>query len=376
MNAVFATGVPAIRRAGPGRTDPGTRPPCPTGGARRRGPRIPSVMLMIGALIAAMPATAGAWGRLGHRASARLAESRLSPRARAVVRELLEPGESLADAATWADEHSREIRGSAAWHYVNVPISSPHYNPREHARQACVVTKIAEFRVVLADRNAPRARRRQALRFFVHLVQDLHQPMHVADNGDRGGNALQLRSGRYENTNLHQVWDSGLFRSRYREHAEAELVRDLTALADRPGARIGSAAGSRTGPTRACESAGWRTASPARTGPFARATRSAAITSRPTSRWPSSGSRSRASGSRRCSTRSSTEPDRLKSLSIRPARIRPSSGMPAAASTRPVPYPRVGRPPIPAHRRRARSGARRRSSRNWGNHSGALLAQT
>ena len=98
------------------------------------------------------------------------------------------------------------------------------------------MTKIAEFRVVLADRNAPRARRRQALRFFVHLVQDLHQPMHVADNGDRGGNALQLRSGRYENTNLHQVWDSGLFRSRYREHAEAELVRDLTALADRPGA--------------------------------------------------------------------------------------------------------------------------------------------
>ena len=79
-------------------------------------------------------------------------------------------------------------------------------------RQGCVVSKIAEFRAVLADRDAPRARRRQALRFFVHLVQDLHQPMHVADRGDRGGNDLQLRLGRYENTNLHQVWDSGLFR--------------------------------------------------------------------------------------------------------------------------------------------------------------------
>jgi hypothetical protein len=189
---------------------------------------------MIAAVMAAMPGPAGAWGRLGHRASARLAESRLSPRARAVVRELLEPGESLADASTWADDYSREIRGSAAWHYVNAPISSPHYDPRDHARRACVVTKIAEFRAVLADRHAPRARRRQALRFFVHLVQDLHQPMHVADNGDRGGNALQLRSGRYENTNLHQVWDSGLFHARYREHAEAGLVRDVTALADRP----------------------------------------------------------------------------------------------------------------------------------------------
>jgi hypothetical protein len=61
--------------------------------------------------------------------------------------------------------------------------------------------------------------------------------MHVADRGDRGGNALQLRSGRYETTNLHQVWDSGLFHARYRKHAEDELVRAVTALADRPEAR-------------------------------------------------------------------------------------------------------------------------------------------
>ena len=87
---------------------------------------------------------------------------------------------------------------------------------------------------MLADPDAPKARRRQALRFFVHLVQDLHQPMHVADRRDRGGNDLHLRYGRYENTNLHQLWDSGLFRWRYRRHAEAELVRDVTAMADRP----------------------------------------------------------------------------------------------------------------------------------------------
>ena len=184
-----------------------------------------------------MPRPAGAWGRLGHRASARLAESRLSPRARAVIRDLLEPGESLADASTWADEHARSIRGSAAWHYVNVPISAPHYDDRFCARRGCVVSKIAEFRAMLADPGAPRASRRQALRYFVHLVQDLHQPMHVADRDDRGGNDLQLRLGRYEHTNLHQVWDSGLFHWQYREHAEAELVRDVTALADRREAR-------------------------------------------------------------------------------------------------------------------------------------------
>jgi hypothetical protein len=204
----------------------------------RRGPRITWLVLMIGVVLAMMARPAGAWSRLGHRTSARLAESRLSLRARAVVLELLEPGESLADASTWADEHSRDIRGSAAWHYVNVPISAPHYDARFCAQRGCVISRIAEFRAVLADDQAPRARRRQALRFIVHLMQDLHQPMHVADRGDRGGNALPLRMGRYENTNLHQVWDSGLFHWGYPRHAEDELFRVVKAMADRPESRV------------------------------------------------------------------------------------------------------------------------------------------
>jgi hypothetical protein len=153
------------------------------------------------------------------------------------VDDLLEPGESLADAATWADEHSRDIPGSAAWHFVNVPISARQYNSKDCSPQGCVVSKIGEFRRILEDPHATRGRRRQALRFFVHLVQDLHQPMHVADRNDRGGNNLQLRSGRFETTNLHQVWDSGLLRRRYRYRDEPELLRDLKALADRPEAR-------------------------------------------------------------------------------------------------------------------------------------------
>lgn len=219
----------------------GPIPPAPTSRAsvtrRRRGRRLAVVGLLVGALLGAMPGASWAWGRLGHRAAGRVAESRLTPRARAAVRELLDPGESLADASTWADEHARGIRGSAAWHYVNVPISEPHYNAGFCGRGGCVVEKIAEFRRVLADPNAPRARRRQALRFLVHLVQDLHQPLHVGDDNDRGGNELQLHLGRRETTNLHQVWDSGLFRWHYREHAEDELVRDASARADRPEAR-------------------------------------------------------------------------------------------------------------------------------------------
>jgi len=145
---------------------------------------------------------------------------------------LLEPGESLADAATWADEYSREIPGSAAWHFVNVPISADHYDPRDCRPRGCVVSKIAEFRSILLDHHAPPSRRRTALRFYVHLVQDLHQPMHVADRNDRGGNNLQLRYGRYDNTNLHQVWDSGLLYQGFRN--ENELMRKMEDLAREP----------------------------------------------------------------------------------------------------------------------------------------------
>jgi hypothetical protein len=61
--------------------------------------------------------------------------------------------------------------------------------------------------------------------------------MHVADRNDRGGNQLQLRFGRFDPTNLHQVWDSGLLRRRYRERDEPELVQELAELAARPESR-------------------------------------------------------------------------------------------------------------------------------------------
>jgi nuclease S1 len=208
---------------------------CPTGRTEKGAGRSFWVILSaVGAafLLLALARPALAWGRMGHRASARLAESRLSPQARAIIRDLLEPGESLADASTWADENSREIRGSAGWHFVNVPVSAQHYDPRDCRRGGCVVSKIAEFREALLDPHASRSRRRMALRFYVHLVQDLHQPMHVADRNDRGGNNLQLRYGRYDNTNLHQIWDSGLLYQGFRN--EGELVRKLEDMARQP----------------------------------------------------------------------------------------------------------------------------------------------
>lgn len=187
------------------------------------------------AMAAGSAKTAWAWGRNGHRAAAKLAETRLTPEARAIIRDLLEPGESLADASTWADENARSIPGSGPWHYVNVPITAARYSARDCLGGVCVVSKIVEFRKILADPNAPKARRRMALRYVVHLVQDLHQPLHVGDRRDRGGNGLQVQFPRNQNTNLHSVWDSGLFREAYRN--ERELSAAVLDLARRPEAQ-------------------------------------------------------------------------------------------------------------------------------------------
>ena len=171
------------------------------------------------------------WGRIAHRASALLAESRLNPAARAAVVALLEPGESLADASQWADDVRIQRRASGPWHYVNVPITEPSFDDRFCPPRGCVVSKVEEFARVVADPTTPLEQRRVALRFLVHFVQDLHQPLHVGDRGDRGGNDLQVRFfGR--GSNLHHVWDTGLIERAYDD--ETELAHDLDTLADGP----------------------------------------------------------------------------------------------------------------------------------------------
>jgi hypothetical protein len=77
-----------------------------------------------------MATPAWAWGRLGHREIARIAEKSVTPKAKAAVAELLEPGESLADASTWADENRRRLPKTAPWHYVDVPLDEPRYDRR------------------------------------------------------------------------------------------------------------------------------------------------------------------------------------------------------------------------------------------------------
>ena len=166
-------------------------------------------MVAMGMALFALPSPALAWGKTGHRVVAALADAQLSGLARAHVKELLGV-ESLDEAATWPDD-MRSAPGqfwqktATPWHYVTLNgIVYDHAPPEGDALDA-----LNRYRATLRDPNANIADKQLALRFIVHLVGDLHQPLHVGKCCDKGGNEVKVKwFGR--DLNLHSVWDSAL----------------------------------------------------------------------------------------------------------------------------------------------------------------------
>lgn len=154
--------------------------------------------------------SAAAWGNLGHRITGHIAQAMLTPAATKQVRQLLNE-EPLAAAATYMDTQRASLseRWPAAekWHYDNQPVCSQQTN---YCRDGnCATRQIERFRALLSDKSAARNERALALRLLVHMLGDVHQPLHMADNADRGGNNLNVRlyagGQRYR---LHEVLDT------------------------------------------------------------------------------------------------------------------------------------------------------------------------
>ena len=201
-------------------------------------------------VLAASPA-AMAWSALGHRLVGELAQRHLSPAARAEVAKLL-AGESdpdLGGVAYWADalrnDDPPRFKQTSPWHYVNYASGAQCvFDPAKDCRDGkCVIAAIEAQRRILADRSQPRDARRDALKFLVHLVGDIHQPMHASNRPDKGGNDFQISlrtdlepeayaRNRYVNgvmgTNLHSVWDyyvlgsRGLKLQQYADHLDRQ----------------------------------------------------------------------------------------------------------------------------------------------------------
>jgi len=158
------------------------------------------------------PGSASALNAVGHQIVAEIAEQFLEPRAAAELHRLLalEDAADLAAIANWAEEVRLKRRDTERWHYVGIPLASTAYDAARDCRGGtCVVAKLEQFAAVLRDRAAPPRDRLEALKFVVHLVGDIHQPLQAADNGDRRGNAfIVICDGR--RTNLNQLWSDEL----------------------------------------------------------------------------------------------------------------------------------------------------------------------
>lgn len=188
-----------------------------------------------------MPQQAHAWGRLGHRLVAALAWHDLTPQARAQIAKLLE-GEAdptLPGIASWADElreHDPDLgKRTGSWHYVNIAEDDCQYEAAKHCRNGnCVVEAIRAQTTILADSTRSKAERLQALKFVVHFVGDVHQPLHAGFARDKGGNDFQVQfDGR--GTNLHSLWDSGMLKAADLEEAQwLQRLRAIPLAADLP----------------------------------------------------------------------------------------------------------------------------------------------
>jgi len=153
------------------------------------------------------------WGVTGHKTIGKIAENHLTPKARAAVQDLL-GDQTLADVSTWADEvrNQTEYRKTAPWHFLNLPLGLTY---TEFQRQVegmgpdNVYGALIKCEQELTYPGTPREKKIEDLKFIVHFVGDLHQPMHISRAEDKGGNTIQLN---YEGqgTNLHSLWDTKL----------------------------------------------------------------------------------------------------------------------------------------------------------------------
>lgn len=175
--------------------------------------------------LAVMCAPARAWDREGHRLTALVAEAYLTPAAQEQIHALLGEG-TLADVAAWADGYRQDHPETGSWHYDNIPASADRYDRTRDCPAGrdtsspwrdCVTDRVLYFEQRLGNASLDREQRGLALKFLVHFVGDLHQPLHTIGDA-RGGNDVHVKifgsPCRRGACNLHEVWDTELVEER------------------------------------------------------------------------------------------------------------------------------------------------------------------
>ncbi len=149
-----------------------------------------------------------AWGPVGHRIVGEIAQTRLLPEVETKIRKNFNI-KKLSDVANWADR-VRNKRSQKTWHYCNIKKSKWTYKKnRDCPGGDCVVEKIGDFAKALMNEEISVIKRKEALMYLVHFVGDVHQPLHLGNARDRGGNKIRVKY-KGKRTNLHSLWDGRL----------------------------------------------------------------------------------------------------------------------------------------------------------------------
>jgi hypothetical protein len=158
-------------------------------------------------------APAFGWGHAGHSAIALIASERLTAAAKAQIAGLLDAKDAAAGLeqyASWADEIRDSRPETSGWHYVDIEIATNGYDAAIDCKDGdCVVAQIHKDIAILKDKSLAKPVRAEALRFLIHFVGDIHQPLHCADNNDKGGNGVTVYVAK-KRTNLHSLWDTAI----------------------------------------------------------------------------------------------------------------------------------------------------------------------
>lgn len=181
-----------------------------------------------------------AWGPEGHRLIGEIADRYLSPQARSKVSELLlddrlsdgrrSGRRTLGEVANWADEIKDTGRGRkfSPMHFDDMPLCGRVEYSKYCRRGRCATAYLARQLGILSDPSSPPRQRNEALKWVVHLVGDIHQPLHAAGRDDRGGNAVEVaffgERGADGRLNLHAVWDFYLLRRWLAGHGGEDAV--------------------------------------------------------------------------------------------------------------------------------------------------------
>jgi len=154
-----------------------------------------------------LPLSVFAWGATGHRVVGAIAADHLSKKAGKAVQEIL-GDESMAIAATWMDEDRSNPadRYMSDWHWVTIPDGGSYATAEKNPKGDAIETIGRMEQLLKSDTVAPE-RRAMYLRILIHLVGDIHQPLHVGKGDDKGGNDFQVRWFK-KGSNLHRIWDS------------------------------------------------------------------------------------------------------------------------------------------------------------------------